>query len=430
MKKIVKVIICAFTVLLLLTSVSLTAFASQTASAVVDSFMQVKQAELKVKIEGSSIPKEAFSDQGADGKNSNTRLAKSKVGITDAKMFEVTRTTAGPAADNSERRLATIYTDRKSATNAEAYMYYIELPETLKNPSVEVAWNFFQGNSDEQRNGHIYTGTMYVLEVGGKSWAPVAIDKRLSTLPTGFKGYIMFNPKECMVYDNVEVGKLFDKTWQLGTTHIYVHDLNNETVTVSAPFMVSDFKKMSSAVYVDGDKSAVKDIFTGKTLTNAEAIKPQVGDVLYALPKSNGNVGIAQPDASYLPTKTEITWNTALNVSKDYACLFEVRNGFYGEEFALVKEVETTESKATFEALTVDAEYIVVVYSCDDNGDIIGISESFSLVAKQGENWNKTDGNKDSAGVNITLIIIIVAAVVVVAVVVLLIVLLSKKKKA
>lgn len=428
MKKIINIIICALTVLMLISSVSLSAFASTPESAPISSFMKVKQADLKVKIEGSTIPKESFSDQGADGKNTNTRLAKSKVGITGERMFEVTRTTADPTADNSKRRLATIYTDRKSATGAEAYMYYIELPETLKNPTVELAWNFFQGNSDEQKNGHIYTGTMYVLEVGSKSWAPVAIDKRLSTLPTGFKGYIMYNPKECMVYDNVEVGKLFDRTWQLGTTHIYVHNLNNETVTVSAPFMVSDFRKMSSAVYLNDDKSAVKDIFTGKTLTNAEAVKPQVGDVLHTLPQNNGNCGISQPDASYLPTKTEITWNPTVNASKYFACLFEVRDGFYGEEFALIKEVEAAEAKATFEALTVDSEYIVVVYSCNDNSDVIGISESFSFVAKQGENWNK-EANDASAGSSLTLIIIIAAAVLVVAVVVVLVIVLSKKKK-
>lgn len=428
MKKTIKIIICALTIAVLIASVSLSAFASSPESTVIDSFMQVKQAELKVKIEGSSIPKEAFSDQGSDGKNSNTRLAKSKVGITDDRMFEVTRTTADPTADNSKRRLATIYTDRQSATGADAYMYYIELPDTLQNPIVELAWNFFQGNSDEQRNGHIYTGTMYVLESGSKSWAPVAIDKRLSTLPTGFKGYIMYNPKECMVYDNVEVGKLFDKTWQLGTTHIYVHNLNNETVTVSAPFMVSDFQKMSSAVYLNGDKSAVKDIFTGETLTNIQAVKPVVGDVLHTLPQNNGNFGIAQPDASYLPTKTEITWNQELYDNKYFACLFEVRDGFYGEEFALVKEVETNKPSATFEALTVDSDYIVVVYTCNENGDVIGISESFSFVAKQGENWNN-ESNDASDGSNLTLIIIIVAAVLVVAVILVLVILLSKKKK-
>ena len=63
MKNTIKIIICALTIAVLIASVSLSAFASSPESAVIDSFMQVKQAELKVKIEGSSIPKEAFSDQ-------------------------------------------------------------------------------------------------------------------------------------------------------------------------------------------------------------------------------------------------------------------------------------------------------------------------------------------------------------------------------
>lgn len=422
-------ILTAVLIFVLILAMTIPASASTPQSAVIGSFMEVKQAELQEKIDGTTIPSTSFSDQGADGKNSNTRLAKSKVGISDLKMFEVTRTTADTKADNSKRRLATIYTDRKSTIGAEAYMYYIELPETLENPIIEIAWNLYQGNSDAQKNGHIYTGTMYVLEVGGTSWAPVKIEGRMSALPTGFKGYVMLNPKECMKDGDTEVGKNFDSTWQLLTTHIYVHNLNNETVTVSAPFIVSNFKKMSSAVYINGDKSAVKDIFTGEALTNIQAVKPNVGDVLYTLPQNNGNRGIAQPDASYLPAKTEITWNQALNEQNYFACLFEVRDGFYGEEFVLVKEVETTAPSATFEEFTVDTEYIVVVYSTDSNGDIIGISEAFSFVAKQGENFGKSDEGKEG-GMNITLIIIIVAAVVVVAVAVLLIVLLSKKKKA
>ena len=83
-------ILTAVLIFVLILAMTIPAAASTPQSAVIGSFMEVKQAELQEKIDGTTIPSTSFSDQGADGKNSNTRLAKSKVGISDLKMFEVT----------------------------------------------------------------------------------------------------------------------------------------------------------------------------------------------------------------------------------------------------------------------------------------------------------------------------------------------------
>ena len=115
MKRILTVLLSVMIVSLTVVSATVSAFADAGNS----EFMIIREAELNAEIDKNKIPVQAFSDQSEDGKNENTRLTKSAVGITSSQMFRVTRTTADTKADNSLRRMATIYTNRKSATNAE-----------------------------------------------------------------------------------------------------------------------------------------------------------------------------------------------------------------------------------------------------------------------------------------------------------------------
>lgn len=415
MKRVSTVLLALIITMLTVLSVSVQTFASET-----EEFMIIREAELGGEIVKNKIPTTAFSDQGPDGKNENTRLTKSAIGISDSQMFRVTRTTADTKADNSLRRMATIYTDRKSATNAEGYMYYIELPDELDDPIVEISWNLYDGESEEQKNGHIYNGTVYALAEGSKTWTPTSISDRYFELPTGFKGFLLFKPTECS-----EIGTSFDKDWQLLTTHVYVHELKNQTVLISRPFMVERIGNMSFAGHVGGDTTTIKDLFSGETLTAEEAVyKMNVGDVLYGLPQKTAELGAEAPDLTYLPTKVDVNWNAIDGAASYSARLFLMKTGTGGKTYTYEKEIVTDKTTARFESLTENARYYVVVYALDANGKEIGNSDYVDVYALRGINWDKPD----KAEFPTTLVIIIAAAVLVVIMVIVLIIVLSKKK--
>lgn len=417
MKRILTVLLSVMIVSLTVVSATVSAFADAGNS----EFMIIREAELNAEIDKNKIPVQAFSDQSEDGKNENTRLTKSAVGITSSQMFRVTRTTADTKADNSLRRMATIYTNRKSATNAEGYMYYIELPEELEDPIVEISWNLYDGDSSEQKNGHIYNGTVYALAEGSKLWTPTSIEDRYFELPTGFKGYLLFKPGECS-----EIGTFFNKNWQLETTHVYVHELKNQTVLISRPFMVERIGNMSFAAHVGEDTTTIKDLFSGKELTAEEAVYTmKVGDTLYGLPAQYNDFEASAPDLTYLPTKVEVKWD-AYNGAVSYSAkLFLMKTSTNGKSYIYEKEVVTDKTSATFEALTENSRYYASVYALDANGKEVAISDSVDIYALRGVNFDKAD----KAEFPTTLVIIIAAAVVVIAVVIVLIVVLSKKKK-
>lgn len=417
MKKALTLLLSLIVITATVLSVSVVASAAEN-----EEFMIVREAELGGEIVKNKIPTTAFSDQSADGKNENTRLTKSAIGISDSQMFRVTRTTADTKADNSLRRMATIYTNRKSATNAEGYMYYIELPEELDDPIVEISWNLYDGDSDDQKNGHIYNGTVYALAEGSKTWTPTPISDRFFELPTGFKGFLLFKPAECS-----EIGTSFDKNWQLLTTHVYVHGLKNQTVLISRPFMVERIGNMSFAAHIGDDTTTIKDLFSGDTLTAEEAVyKMKVGDVLYGLPYKTADLGAEAPDLTYLPTKVDINWKAIDGAVSYSARLFLMKTGAGGKTYTYEKEVVTDKTTARFEALTENARYYVVVYALDVNGKEIGNSDYVDIYALRGINFDKPD----KAEFPTTLVIIIAAAVLIVAIVIVVIIVVSKKKKA
>ena len=415
MKKILAVLLVVF----ILSAVFAT-MAAPTYAATDDGIMRIREAKLAAEIEGTKIPPTAFSDQGADGKNENVRLTKSRAGIPSGQMFRVTRTTASPDADNALRRLCTIYTDRASSVNAEAYMYYIELPEDLSDPVIEIAWNVYDGKTEESKNGHIYNGTAYILAEGSKTWMPVSISNRCSNLPEGFKGFILLKPEEC-----VDIGTSFNENWQLATTHIYLHDLRNQTAIVSRPFIVEKIGDMGFACRV-GDGEDILDLFTGEKLTAEQAVyKLKTGDVLYSLPEETVSLNVEAPDLSYLPTKLDVKWQAYDGAASYTARLFRLENTVDGKTYVLEQEFEATEASATFKTLVENARYSVLVYAINADGKEIAISESLSVYAGRGANFDKVD----EPATPIVPIIIITAAVLLVIVAVVVVIIVLKKKK-
>ncbi len=415
MKKLTAVLI---TLIICLSSVLSVSFISYAEEA--EGFMTVRQATLNAEIKGNNIPKDAFWDQGADGKNENVRLTKSRVGISTAQMFRVTRTTAAQNSDNAQIRLATIYTDRKTSVNAEAYMYYMEIPEEISDPNVQYSWNIYDGDSTKQESGHIYNGTCYYLLEGSKSWVPTKISDLWFSLPTGFKGYVMFKPAEFNT-----VGSQFNKSWQLETTHIYMPNLNNQTVMVSAPFIVENPEQLSFAAYIGEDKSKLCDLFSGDTVDPADAVyKMTVGETVYTLPSGSAELDVKADDLTYLPAKVDIQWNAYDGAAAYSARLFKMNAGA-SKSYVFEKEETITDNKVTFKDLTENQRYTVIIYALDSNGKEMAISESFSIYAARGINFDKAD----APAVSTTLIIIIAAAVLVIIAVVVIIIAVSKKKK-
>ncbi len=415
MKRILAVLISIIITL----SVAATAVPAFAASAD-DGIMVIREAKLAAEIEGNKIPSAAFSDQGADGKNENVRLTKSRVGISTSQMFRVTRTTADTDADNSLRRLCSIYTERATSIKAEAYMYYLELPEDLDSPVIEIAWNLYDGKTEESKNGHIYNGTAYILAEGSKFWTPISISNRYSELPEGFKGYILLKPSECS-----EIGTAFNENWQIGTTHIYLHDLRNQTVVVSRPFIVEKLGNMGFAARVNGGED-ILDLFSGEKLTAEQAVyKLKINDVLYSMPAETSTFNLSAPDLTYLPTKLDLSWD-AYNGAASYSVrLFRMENSTNGKSYVYEQEATATETAATFRELTENARYLLQVYALDANGKEIAISESLSVYASRGVNFDKADEPEFP----LTLVIIIAAAVLVIVAIVVVIVIVSKKKK-
>lgn len=417
MKRVISVVLALVTAAFMMAS----AFGVSAADA--HDFIKIREAKLAAEIEKNKIPTAAFSDQGEDGKNSNTRLTKSPVGITESQMFRVTRTTGDTDADNSQRRMATIYTDRKTSVNAEAYMYYLELPEDLDEPIIEISWNLYDGKSETQQNGHIYNGTAYYLAEGSKTWVPTTISNRFFELEPGFKGYVLLKPTEC-----ADIGTKFDKNWQLQTTHVYIHDLNNQTVLVSRPFIVEHIGDMGFAGYVGDDTANIKDLFSGDTLSAEEAVyEMKIGEKLYSLPVATADFTPEVPDLTYLPTKVTVEWEAQSGAASYSARLFIMNSTEVGKSYTYEKEAVVTEPKATFEALTENARYYVVVYALDKDGKEIAVSDSVNIYAMRGINFDKAD--KADAPSTTLIIIIAAVAVVVIAAAVVIVILLTKKKK-
>lgn len=429
MKKIFTIFISLFILIFTISTNIIPAFADAAVDYGNNSFSRIRQATLadEVNFGQEDISADAFWDQGPDKKNEYTRLVKSTIGISDEPMFKVRRTTAQQTASNAEIRVATLYTQRKTSINAEALMYYMEIPDDIINPTVQFSWNMYSPNSIEQKSGHIYQGTCYYLLRGTTSWVQTQIKDLWFNLPTGFQGYIMFETKD------LDAGYADD--WQLETTHIYIPNLMDQAIVIAAPFIVEDLGILNHAAYINAETKAVRDIFTGKELSKEEAVIPmKTGDILYEIPKSTAKLGVSAPDQSYLPEKLDITWNAFNGASKYSVRLFKMTNTESGKVFIYEKEQVTDQLKVTFEDLQANNRYYVIVYVLDSNGDEIAVSENLNIFAVKGVNFNNTDTPNEpdkENGLDTTVIIIIAVSVAaVIAVVIVVVVLLNKKKKA
>lgn len=413
MKKLIA-ILCA--VMLLSSLFCTAAFAEETVDYGNASFSRIRQATLDATVEkGKNIPAAAFWDQSEDKQNGNTRLTNSTVGISDHPMFRVTRSTGAKTDDNSVIRVASLYTDRESSINAEALMYYLEIPEEITTPTVQFSWNMYD-SSGEYKNGHIYNGSCAYLEEGSKRWVKSKIEGYWFSLPAGFSGYVRF--------ETADIDNAYADDWQLITTHIYMPNLNNNTILMSAPFIVEDLGDIGHAAYINDETAAVRDLFSGETLSREQAtVTLSVGETLDEMPEATTDLALKLVDEAELSKlKAEFEWDAYEGAAGYSLRLFKKTNSADGIVYEYVSEVKADSAKAAVEDLEDNARYAVSVSALSEDGTELAVYEYVNIHA--------VAGSAAQGGLSPTLIIVIAVAAVAVIAVVVVIILVSKKKKA
>mgnify|MGYP004616469691 FL=1 len=217
--------------------------------------------------------------------NADTQVIMGKLAIQQIPMIASNRATTGEGG--TSELIGTYYTKFDEQTKLEpinsdkgkAYMLYLEIPDTGSPVKMRVGGAFIRKGT--WTNVDSYSGSVDIMSVTEEDWTSVPIEAYYFTLPSGFKGMLRVK------YDNFgdSSGQLLDGSdgldYELASINFWIQNLpggEDKSVIIGAPMVVTNLGNTGRAVYLNGDKTVARDMFTGMPLKSDEVKDPSNPD--------------------------------------------------------------------------------------------------------------------------------------------------------
>lgn len=350
---------------------------------------------------GQPISTKAFSDWDADSPTcTNAKAIDSAIGLTKHPSFSLTRKT-GSIAENSDI-LASFNFDSKTNSGAESVLFYVKMPSDSPTKLTKLLFNFTDPDG-RTVVAFIYSGMCLLMEKGSDTWTSAPIDSYYFDLPAGFEGYIRFDYST--LYS--PSGKPITSDYSITTAHIYIPETSGSEIVLGLPLLVTENNNSGTAVYLNGDTNAARDIFTGAVLKKEDVIKKvNIGDTIETLPDyTTLDYEIHTIEESdYSDSSLHISWDAYPGAASYRAELYKKTSNSvtYELNYILFKREDTEAAEITFDGLEENVQYAVLVTALDSAGDPIAIYDyaNVSLDNSDGGIGDITwgDGSTDDDG--------------------------------
>lgn len=191
------------------------------------------------------------------------------------------------------------------------------------------------------------------------------------------------------------------------TAHIYIPETSGSEIVLGLPLLVTENNNSGTAVYLNGDTNAARDIFTGAVLKKEDVIKKvNIGDTIETLPDyTTLDYEIHTIEESdYSDSSLHISWDAYPGAASYRAELYKKTSNSvtYELNYILFKREDTEAAEITFDGLEENVQYAVLVTALDSAGDPIAIYDyaNVSLDNSDGGIGDITwgDGSTDDDG--------------------------------
>lgn len=321
---------------------------------------------------GQPISTKAFSDWDADSSTcTNAKAIDSAIGLTKHPSFSLTRKT-GSIAENSDI-LASFNFDSKTNSGAESVLFYVKMPSDSPTKLTKLLFNFTDPDG-RTVVAFIYSGMCLLMEKGSDTWTSAPIDSYYFDLPAGFEGYIRFDYSS--LYS--PSGKPITSDYSITLAHIYIPETSGSEIVLGLPLLVTENNNSGTAVYLNGDTNAARDIFTGAVLKKEDVIKKvNIGDTIETLPDYTTldyEIHITE-ESDYSDSSLHISWDAYPGAASYRAELYKKTSNSvtYELNYILLKREDTKAAEITFDGLEENVQYAVLVTALDSAGDPIAV---------------------------------------------------------
>ncbi len=261
-----------------------------------------------------------------------------------------------------------------------AYMFYIEVPDIDEEIPVRLNGAFIRDG--KWTNVACYSGMVDIMSVAEDSWTTIPVNSYYFMLPSGFKGMVRFQ------YNNFgdEVGNLLDGKdgfdYSLASINFFVANMpgGEEQVVIGAPMVVTNLGNTGRAVYLNGDKTVARDMFTGAPLQSNEVKKSiQKGDFVTELPQGTLDAALTIGDV----TSTVVPKWSKLEHGYRYQVELYMKGSKDGQKGYFLQELVSVYNKdrQQMTGILPDEEYALVVRAFDANGQMLGIYKPITFEA-------------------------------------------------
>ena len=182
------------------------------------------------------------------------------------------------------------------------------------------------------------------------------------------------------------------KDYSLASINFFVGNLpgGDEQVVIGAPMVVTNLGNTGRAVYLNGDKTVARDMFTGAPLQSGEVKKSiQKGDFFTELPKGtlDEELTIGGVTSTVVPK-----WNKLDNGYR-YQVELYVKGAQDGKDGYLLQEILNVYNKdrQQLTGILPGEKYTIVVRAFDANGQLLGIYKPLAVEAASTETGDPDD---------------------------------------
>ena len=305
----------------------------------------------------------------------STKLVQNKLPIQQIPLFSSNRATTNEGG--LDECIGSYYVKQDSDTvlspidsdGGKAFMFYIEVPDIGEEVPVRINGAFVKDN--RWLNMAVYNGTVEIMSVSDYSWTTMQLSAYYFYLPSGFKGMVR------MPYERFGTADAENATsgeYKLASVNYYVANMpgGKEYVYISAPMVVTNLGNTGRAIYLNGDTTVARDMFTGEPMSAEKVGKMRtVGDFVYELsePTLKGKVTHGSITSSIVPK-----WETIENASRYQVELYIRGTKAHVPGYLLCNIVNVYDKdRVALDGLMPVTDYVIVVRAFDEVGAELGV---------------------------------------------------------
>lgn len=250
----------------------------------------------------------------------------------------------------------------------KAFMFYIEVPDN--DEEVEVKINNAFVKDGQWINAFIYNGTVQVMATSETVWSTLPVSAYYFSLPSGFRGMVRVPYSAYVTTD----GEPVDETYELSSMNLFIPNLigGEQSVIVSAPMIVTELGNSGRAVYLDGDTTVARDLFTGEPLTVQQVKKEiAVGDLFDTLPDATLTQKVTHGEVG----STVVPKWEKLDGAVRYQIELYNKTFVDGQAKYLLQALYSTygQTRQLLTGILPQEDYVIVVRAYDGQGTLLGI---------------------------------------------------------